>query len=68
MIIDAQDTQNKPLLRSRKEQTMNSQASQAHGPVFHHVNLKTRRLQEMIDWYGTVIGTKPTFQFPGAPG
>ena len=44
---------------------MNSHANQAHGPVFHHVNLKTRRLQEMIDWYGTVIGTKPTFQFPG---
>ena len=44
---------------------MNSHADQAHGPVFHHVNLKTRRLQEMIDWYGTVIGTKPTFQFPG---
>jgi catechol 2,3-dioxygenase len=34
-------------------------------PTLHHVNLKTRRLQEMIDWYAIVVGTKPTFQFPG---
>jgi catechol 2,3-dioxygenase len=26
-------------------------------PAFHHVNLKTTRLQEMIDWYGVVFGT-----------
>lgn len=25
-------------------------------PTLHHVNLKTTRLQEMIDWYGTVCG------------
>jgi|SRR6516164_6106040 catechol-2,3-dioxygenase len=25
-------------------------------PAFHHVNLKTTRLQEMIDWYGVVVG------------
>jgi catechol 2,3-dioxygenase len=31
-------------------------------PEFHHVNLKTNRLQEMIDWYAKVIGSKPTFQ------
>jgi catechol 2,3-dioxygenase len=34
-------------------------------PTLHHVNLKTTRLQEMIDWYATVVGMKPTFQFPG---
>src|SRR5262245_25273629 len=34
-------------------------------PTLHHVNLKTLRLQEMIDWYGVVVGTKPNFQFPG---
>jgi len=34
-------------------------------PTLHHVNLKTRRLQEMIDWYTTVVGMTPTFQFPG---
>lgn len=34
-------------------------------PVLHHINLKTPRLQEMIDWYGIVIGTKPMYQFKG---
>lgn len=34
-------------------------------PAFHHINLKTLRLQEMIDWYGVVVGTKPNHQFPG---
>jgi catechol 2,3-dioxygenase len=33
-------------------------------PTMHHVNLKTTRLQEMIDWYGLVIGAKVNFQFP----
>jgi catechol 2,3-dioxygenase len=31
-------------------------------PKFHHFNLKTTRLQEMIDWYGTVVGTEVVFQ------
>ena len=34
-------------------------------PVLHHVNLKTTRLQEMIDWYATVVGLTTVFQFPG---
>ena len=34
-------------------------------PILHHVNLKTTRLQEMIDWYATAVGMRPTFQFPG---
>jgi len=34
-------------------------------PILHHVNLKTTRLQEMIDWYATVVGMSPTYQFPG---
>ncbi len=34
-------------------------------PVLHHVNLKTTRLQEMIDWYGLVIGTRVIHQFVG---
>jgi catechol 2,3-dioxygenase len=41
---------------------MHSEISQ---PTLHHVNLKTTRLQQMIDWYGTVVGSKPNFQFPG---
>ena len=31
-------------------------------PAFHHVSLKTTRLQEMIDWYAVVVGTKVNFQ------
>ena len=31
-------------------------------PKFHHVNLKTTRLQEMIDWYGTLVGAELLFQ------
>jgi catechol-2,3-dioxygenase len=31
-------------------------------PTFHHVNLKTTRLQEMIDWYGVVIGATVNLQ------
>ena len=27
-------------------------------PKFHHVNLKTTRLQEMIDWYRTLLGVR----------
>lgn len=36
-----------------------------HTPVLHHVTLKTIRLQEMIDWYGTVTGMSVHFAFPG---
>ena len=31
-------------------------------PKFHHFNLKTTRLQEMIDWYGAVVGAEVLFQ------
>jgi catechol 2,3-dioxygenase len=31
-------------------------------PKFHHVNLKTTRLQEMIDFYGTLVGAGVIFQ------
>jgi catechol 2,3-dioxygenase len=31
-------------------------------PQFHHVNLKTTRLQEMIDWYGLLVGAEVLFQ------
>jgi catechol 2,3-dioxygenase len=33
-------------------------------PKFHHANLKTTRLQEMIDWYSTVVGSQVLFQNP----
>jgi catechol 2,3-dioxygenase len=31
-------------------------------PTFHHVNLKTTKLQEMIDWYRAVVGAEVIFQ------
>jgi catechol 2,3-dioxygenase-like lactoylglutathione lyase family enzyme len=31
-------------------------------PKFHHVNLKTTRLQEMVDFYRTLVGADVTFQ------
>jgi catechol 2,3-dioxygenase len=34
-------------------------------PALHHVNLKTHRLQEMIDWYALVLGMSTTYQFEG---
>src|SRR3954452_18026778 len=34
-------------------------------PTLHHVNLKTPRLREMIDWYGLVVGMRPTYAFAG---
>jgi len=34
-------------------------------PTLHHVNLKTTRLREMIDWYGQVVGLRPTYEFEG---
>jgi catechol-2,3-dioxygenase len=32
-------------------------------PKFHHVNLKTTRLQAMIDWYSAVVGSEVVFQY-----
>lgn len=31
-------------------------------PAFHHFNLKTTRLQELIDWYTAVVGAEVVFQ------
>ncbi len=41
-----------------------STATATH-PVLHHVNLKTTRLQEMIDWYSLTLGMRVIHQFPG---
>jgi catechol 2,3-dioxygenase len=38
---------------------------QLRDPVLHHVNLKTRRLQEMIDWYGLATGMRSRHQYEG---
>src|SRR5258708_2289216 len=34
-------------------------------PTLHHVNLKTTRLDEMIAWYGAVLGMQANHYFPG---
>jgi catechol-2,3-dioxygenase len=34
-------------------------------PTLHHINLKTTRMKEMIEWYDTVVGMKANYQFPG---
>lgn len=31
-------------------------------PKFHHLNLKTTRLDEMIEWYGTVVGAEVLYR------
>jgi catechol 2,3-dioxygenase len=36
----------------------------AASPVLHHVNLKTCRIDDMIEWYGRVVGMKVTHRFP----
>jgi catechol 2,3-dioxygenase len=43
---------------------MTDTASVIH-PKFHHVNLKTTRLQEMIDFYGTLVGAEVIHRFDG---
>ena len=34
-------------------------------PRFHHVNLKTTRMDEMIEWYALAVGMHVTFRFDG---
>jgi catechol-2,3-dioxygenase len=34
-------------------------------PTLHHVNLKTCRLQEMIEWYALVLGMQVAYEFAG---
>ena len=43
---------------------MTDTASVIH-PTFHHVNLKTTQLQEMIDFYRTLVGAEVIHQFEG---
>lgn len=44
---------------------MSGNSAEIVRPVLHHVNLKTIRLREMIDWYGKVVGAEVTYEFPG---
>jgi len=42
-----------------------SESTTTTRPTLHHINLKTRRLDEMIEWYSTVVGMTANYQFPG---
>ncbi|MHB8694978.1 MAG: VOC family protein [Solirubrobacteraceae bacterium] len=33
-------------------------------PPLHHINLKTTRLDAMVEWYGKAVGLKPNFYAP----
>ena len=44
---------------------MSDDSARVIRPGLHHVNIKTTRLQEMIDWYVTVVGAEVNFRFPG---
>lgn len=37
-----------------------------HRPTLHHVNLKTTRLQQMIDWYSAVVGAQVMYRYDHA--
>ncbi len=43
---------------------MTEMNEQVINPAIHHVNLKTTRLREMIEWYGLVVGAKANFEWP----
>jgi catechol-2,3-dioxygenase len=59
-LVDAPRAQ----LSTTKEEspTMPTDAPVIH-PKLHHVNLKTTRLQAMVDWYSTVLGTRVHHQY-----
>jgi catechol 2,3-dioxygenase len=41
---------------------MNEESSSVAAPRLHHVNLKTCRMDEMIEWYGKVAGMRVQFK------
>ncbi len=43
-------------------QASGADAMEVKRPILHHVNLKTIRMTEMIEWYGKVIGARKQFQ------
>lgn len=44
---------------------MSEQKNTVARPRLHHGNLKTTRLDEMVDWYETVLGAEVVYRFPG---
>jgi catechol 2,3-dioxygenase-like lactoylglutathione lyase family enzyme len=56
------DLRSQLLITSTPGANRMTDATRVIHPKFHHVNLKTTRLQEMIDFYRALIGTEVTFQ------
>jgi catechol 2,3-dioxygenase len=50
---------------SATETTTDLDETRVRQATIHHVNLKTTRLQEMIEWYKLVVGAEVIFEFPG---
>jgi catechol 2,3-dioxygenase len=48
-----------------KEETGQMSAPAFARPRLHHINLKTNKLDELIDWYTTVLGMEVVHKFPG---
>lgn len=51
-----------PELEGAPESTTGVGADGIRDPFFHHVNLKTGRLDELVEWYGLTIGMRPNFR------
>jgi catechol 2,3-dioxygenase-like lactoylglutathione lyase family enzyme len=49
-------------LPERKDKTMLATTEASLKPTLHHVNFKTTRLQEMVEWYTAVLGVNVNFQ------
>src|SRR4051794_36814164 len=55
-------------LLKREKPTLEPESAPAPGrrPVLHHVQLKTFRLDEMIEWYSDVVGLTMSYRGSGA--
>ena len=53
-----------PVTNGKRVRRKNKGRDTPMNPTLHHVNLKTTRLKQMIDWYGAVAGMKPMHVAP----
>jgi catechol 2,3-dioxygenase len=51
-----------PVNSSEKKRAMTTISTAVIRPSLHHVTMKTSRLDEMIEWYGLVLGTQVQFR------
>jgi catechol 2,3-dioxygenase len=50
---------------SQQDESSAQPSTTVRVPQLHHVTLKTRRLDEMIRWYGLTIGARVNFRWEG---